>query len=334
MQVKKIGVHGGRAVQQVSLVSSTGVEVDIMNYGGVVRDWRVPVAVGLRSVVLGFETFDPYPQHSPHFGSLVGRVANRIAGAQFELNGETYNVPANEGNFSLHGGPKGLGYQVWDLDPDSVGNRVRFTHHSPDGAMGFPGNVDIEAIYSLEGYKLRLELSATADRDTPISLVQHHYFNLGTGADVLDHKVRINADRYTPVSADLLPTGEIAPVTGTNYDLRSGRTLRSAQGGAIDYDINLCLIEARDPSEPVVSVIGPDGDLSLRLWSDRPGVQLYNGVWTDIKVPGLRGKSYGKHSGLCFEDQAWPGALAHSKFPSIIYGPDRPYSHFCEIEIK
>lgn len=329
-----MGVHGGRAVEQVALVSSTGVEVDIMNYGVVVRDWRVPVADGLRSVVLGFDSFDPYPAHSPHFGSLAGRVANRIAGAAFELDGQRYTLPVNERDYCLHGGPEGLGFQVWDMALDSAGQRVRFTHHSADGAMGFPGAVDFEAIYQLDGNKLRLELSATADRDTPISLVQHQYFNLGTGTDVLDHEVTISADRFTPVMENLLPTGDVLPVDGTVYDLRAGRRLRDDSGRPVDYDINLCLPEGRDISEPLVTARGPDGALTLRLWSDRPGVQFYNGVWTDISVPGLGGKKYDRYSGLCFEDQAWPGALHHANFPSIIYGPDRPYSHFCEIEIK
>lgn len=334
MQVKRMGNFGGQTVEQVSLVSSSGVEVDIMNYGGVVRDWRVPLADGLRSVVLGFDTFAPYPQHSPHFGSLTGRVANRIAGAKFKLDGTTYKLPVNEGKYCLHGGPEGLGRQVWTMEPDSARQRVRLTHHSPDGAMGFPGNVEFEALYTLEGHKLRLDLSARADRNTPISLVQHQYFNLGTGPDVLDHDVRITADRYTQVSRNLLPDGEVLPVDGTIYDLRTGRQLRDASGAACNYDINLCLPEGRNPAEPVVSVTGPDRALTLKLWSDRPGVQFYNGVWTNIKVPGLGGRTYGRYSGLCFEDQAWPGALHHAHFPSIIYGPDRPYQHFCEIEVK
>ena len=328
-----MGVHGGRAVEQVSLVSSSGVEGDILNYGVVVRDWRVPVVGALRSVVLGFETFEPYPVHSPHLGALAGRVANRIGGARFELNGQVYQLPVNERDYCLHGGPEGLGFQVWDMEPDSAGQRVRFRHHSPHGAMGFPGNVEFEAVYTLEANRLRLELSATADRDTPISLVQHQYFNLGAGDDVLGHLVTINADRYTPVSADLMPTGEVASVAGTIYDLRNGGLLRDASGKPNDFDINLCLTEARDPSAPVVQVAGPDGALTLKLWTDRPGMQFYNGVWTDIEFSGLGGKRYGKYSGLCFEDQAWPDAVHHDNFPSIIHGPDRPYSHFCEIEI-
>lgn len=329
-----MGEYGGKPVDQVTLTSDEGVEIDIMNYGVVVRDWRVPVAGGMRSVVLGFDTFDPYPAHSPHLGSLAGRVANRVANASFELDGKTYDLSANEGGHCLHGGPEGLGFQVWDMVPDSAGNRVRFTHHSPDGAMGFPGNVQFEAIYTLDGHRLRLDLRANADRVTPISVVQHQYFNLGTGADVLNHHVQIDADRYTPLGPGLLPTGEILPVEDTPYDLRTSRTLRDATDAPVDYDINLCLTKDRDVHQPAVVARDQNGELTLKLWSDQPGVQVYNGVWTDIAVPGLGGRTYGKYSGLCFEDQAFPDALHHDNFGSILYGPGRDYSHWCEIEIK
>jgi galactose mutarotase-like enzyme len=186
VSVEAFGSYKGQQVDQFKLTSDTGVEVDIITYGVAVRDWRVPVAGGKRSVVLGFDNFDDYPAHSPHFGSLAGRVANRISGASFEIDGKTYRVPANQGSNSLHGGPEGLGLVVWNGEADSAGNRVRFTHHSPDGAMGFPGNVDFTAIYTLSGNRLRLELTAVTDKKTPISLVQHQYFNLGTSDDVLD----------------------------------------------------------------------------------------------------------------------------------------------------
>lgn len=334
MQVTRLGEWAGKAVDQVSLVSSAGVQVDIMNFGVVVRDWRVPVSGGLRSVVLGFETFDPYPAQSPYFGAIAGRVANRITGAQFELDGKTYTLPAGEHGHCLHGGPEGLAHQVWEMEPDSQANRVRFTHFSPDGAMGFPGNVRFEAIYTLEGHRLRLDMSATTDRATPISLVQHQYFNLGTGEDVLDHHVTIDADRFTPLRESLAPTGEVRSVEGTVYDLRRGRTLKDEAGQPVDYDINLCLTEGRDSAEPAVVCAGPDGELTLKLWTAQPGVQLYNSVWTGVTAPGLGGRSYSKHAGLCFEDQAWPDALHHANFPSIITTPDTPYAHWCEIEIE
>lgn len=327
------GTFEGRRVDEAVLESGTGVSVALLNWGVTVRDWRVPVEGTLRPVVLGFETFDPYPQHSPHFGSLAGRVANRIAGARFTLDGETFTLPANLGPNTIHGGPDGLGRTVWNLEPDSAANAVRFTHKSPHGHMGFPGNLDLSATYTLSENTLTLDLFATTDRPTPLSLVQHHYFNLGTGSDVLDHAVKIPATARSAVDENLIPSGALLPVYDTQYDFRAGRTLRDASGAPVPYDVNLVLPTRRASDAPIAEVTGPDGALTLKLWSDRPGLQLYNGVTTDCPVPGLNGRRYGQYSGLCLEDQKYPGALAHAHFPSIIITPDTPYRHRCVIEI-
>lgn len=332
--VETFGDFEGRRVDQFTLRSDTGVEVDLITYGVAVRDWRVPVAGGLRSVVLGFDDFAAYVSHSPHLGSLAGRVANRIGGASFEIDGVTYRVPANAPPHSLHGGPQGLGRIVWEAEPDEAANAVTFTHLSPDGAMGYPGNVAFKAVYALKGNRLRLDLSATTDRKTPISLVQHQYFNLGSGPDVLDHIFQINANAFTETDEDLIPTGAILPVKRTQYDLRTPRTLRDSAGKPVKYDVNLVLDDGRDLSAPVAAVKSPDGALTLRLWTDRPGLQVYNGVNTDIPVPGLHGRRYGNHSGFCLEDQAFPDAVHHSHFPSVWYWPGKDYSHWCEIEIR
>jgi len=333
IEVSTFGEYQGKRVDQFRLVSDTGVSVDIIGYGVAVRDWRVPVAGGERSVVLGFDTFEPYPEHSPHFGSLAGRVANRIKGASFDLNGATYKLPANAGDLQLHGGAEGLGRQVWTGQVDNANNAVRFTHFSPDGAMGYPGNVNFAATYTLSGNKLRLELTATTDRPTPISLVQHQYFNLGTTDDVLDHTIQVNSSAYTELGEDLAPTGAILPSRGTIYDLRQPRTMRDANGAPVDYDIGMALDTGRKHSDPIATVVSPAKDLTLKLWSDRPGVQVYNGVWTDIPVPGLNGKTYKKHAGFCLEDQSFADAVHNPHFPNIIHSPERPYSHWCDIEI-
>ncbi|MFK4811488.1 aldose epimerase family protein [Devosia sp. ZW T5_3] len=331
--VSTFGEHAGKRVDQFRLVSDTGVEVDLIGYGVVVRDWRVPVAGAPRSVVLGFDNFDAYPAHSPHLGSLAGRVANRIKNASFDLDGKTYNLPANAGSLQLHGGEQGLGRQVWDGEVDEANTAVRFTHFSPDGAMGYPGNVNFTATYRLKGHRLLLELTATTDRATPISLVQHQYFNLGTSADVLDHTIQVNSSAYTQLGEDLAPTGAILPSAGTPYDLRQPRSMRDGNGAPVDYDIGMVLDTGRNHADPIATVVGPDQALTLKLWSDRPGVQVYNGVWTDIPVPGLNGKHYGKHAGFCLEDQAFADAVHNPHFPNVIYSPDRPYSHWCEFEI-
>ena len=334
--VKPFGTFEGKDVTQFTLTSATGVEVDIINWGVVVRDWRVPVGGALRSVVLGFESFDDYPAHSPHFGAVAGRVANRIAGASFELGGKTYTVPANEGRNSLHGGPEGLGRQVWEAQADDATNAVVFSLTSPDGAAGYPGTLKLKATYRLDGNRLRLEFGAVTDRPTPLSLVQHQYFNLGTADDVLDHSYRFAVNAITEVDGALLPTGNIIETRpGTQWYFRSPKTLRDSSGAPIGYDGNMVLDEGRDLADPVATVTSPEGDLTLRQWTDRRGLQFYNAMMTDTPAGlGLGGKTYGKYSGFCLEDQAFPDAVHHPHFPSIIITPDRPYTHWCEFEIK
>ncbi len=333
--VKPFGAFGGRRVEQFTLVSASGVEVDILNWGVVVRDWRVPVGGARRSVVLGFDSFAPYPAHSPHFGAVTGRVANRIAGARFTLGGRTYRLVANEGPNTLHGGPEGLGRLVWDAEADDATNTVVFSLVSPHGAMGFPGTVRLTATYRLDGNRLRLEFGATTDRPTILSLVQHQYFNLGSGADVLDHRYQLAAGAYTEVDpADLIPTGNILEAKpGAAEDFRAPRTLRDAAGAPIAYDVNFVLDAGRDPADPVAVVTAPDGSLTLRQWTDRPGLQFYNGVTTDVPVPGLAGRRYGRYSGFCLEDQSFPDAPHHPHFPAIVITPQRPYAHWSEFEI-
>ncbi|UJQ93502.1 aldose epimerase family protein [Mariluticola halotolerans] len=331
--VSAFGEFEGQRVDQAVLQSDAGVVVSLTNWGVNVRDWQVPVAGGMRSVVLGFDSFSPYPEHSPHLGSLAGRVANRIAGSRFELNGKTYDLVPNTGPNHLHGGPEGIGRKVWAMEPDSAANAVKFTLDSPDGAMGYPGNVHFEAVYTLEGKKLKLALSATTDAPTPISLVQHQYFNLGTSDHVLDHHVQLASGARTLLGEGLVPTGEIVPVAGTDYDFRAGKTLYGQDGKPVDYDLNYVLDHGRDLADPVAIVTAPDKDLTLKLWTDRPGLQLYNSVTTDVPVPGLGGKMYKKHAGLCLEDQMFPDAVHHAHFPNIICTPDKPYSHWCDIEI-
>ncbi len=334
--VKPFGTFEGKRVDQFTLTSASGVEVDIINWGVVVRDWRVPVKGGLRSVVLGFDSFDHYPTHSPYFGAIAGRVANRIAGGRFELGGKTYTVTPNEGANSLHGGPRGLSRLVWDAAPDDATNSVVFSIESANGDSGYPGHVRIKATYRLEGNTLRLELGATTDKPTPLSLVQHQYFNLGTSPDVLDHTYWFAAGAYTEVDpVSLIPTGNIIEARpGTQWNFRTPRNLRDTGGNPIDYDGNLVLDTGRDLREPAGIVKSPDGDLTLKLWTDRPGVQFYDSVMMGkLEGIGRGGATYGKYAGFCVEDQAFPDAVNHPHFPDVIVTPDRPYAHWCEIEI-
>lgn len=328
----KIGVYEGRDIVQATLKSETGVRISVMNYGAAIRDWQVPVAGGLRSVVLGFDDFEYYPAHSPHFGAICGRVGNRIGGARFVLAGREYRLPANEGFNHLHGGPRGTSRQIWEMEVLAA-HSVRLSLTSPDGEMGYPGRLDITVTYRLSGNTLRIDFVAEADAPTPVNLIQHNYFNLAGEGDVRDHGVEIAAVGYTVLDDALIPTGEIRPVSNTIYDFRTPRLLRNDSGGPLDCDINLVLPKDRSQSEPVATVFAPDHSLTLRLKTDQPGLQLYTGGNIDTLVPGLGGRRYPRYGGLCLEDQLFPDAVNHPHFPSPVIGPDVPYRHWCEIEI-
>ena len=330
---ERFGEHDGRAVDRFRLVSDSGAEVELISYGAAVTSWRVPVPGGLRPVVLGFADLAAYVESPAHMGAVVGRVANRISGARFAMGGETVALPSNDGRNCLHGGPRGFAHRVWSGEPDGAGNAVRFSLHSPDGEMGFPGAVDVTATWRLEGNRLGLAIDATVDRVTPLSLVQHLYFNLGTGPDVLDHAFRVAASAFTPNTAALVPTGAILPVAGTRWDFRTPRQMRDAGGAPVAYDGNFVLDAGRDPAAPVAEVIAPDGELCLRLWTDRPGLQLYNSPFVTHAFAGPDGRRYGPFSGFCLEDQSLPDALSNPHFPSILHDPERPYSHRCAFEI-
>ena len=329
---KKIGTFEGRDVLEATLSSATGVRVSIISYGAIVRDWQVPVAGGMRPVVLGFDRFEDYPAHSPYFGAIVGRVANRIGGARFSLDGREYKLPANEGPNHLHGGPRGFAKQIWDMEVLSE-EAIRLSLTSPDGDMGYPGRLDVTVTYRLTGNSLRIDFAAKTGAPTPVNIVQHNYFNLAGEGSIRDHKLQVAADAYTVLGEGLIPTGEIRPVDGTHLDFRKPRFLRDEAGDPIAYDNNLVLTAGRDLSAPAAIVIAPDNSLALKLRTDQPALQVYSGNKMNVTVPGLGGRRYPRFGGLCLEDQNYPDAINHPDFPSPVITPEQPYNHWCEIEI-
>lgn len=322
MSIKTIGQFQGEPVQETVLTSDTGVEVTVMSYGAIVRDWRVPVNGEKRSVVLGFPDFETYLKDDANIGAIVGRVANRIGGAQFSVNERTYKLPANVGRDHLHGGPEGFSHKNWKI-VSTTPSQVVLSLHSPEGEMGYPGALDVTATYTLLGYTLNLVMEARATTTTPVSLVQHHYFNLMGHGDILDHVVTIPAQEYTPLSEALITTGEIASVENTRFDFRNGKNFRDSSMQPIPYDINFLLPEGDRLNAPVAMALAPDQSLQLRLWSDQKGLQLYTGEY--LKTP---------YAGFCLEDQALPDAVNKEHFPSILIGPESDYRHWCNIEIK
>lgn len=329
--IETVGTIDGQPVREATLRSDAGVSVRLMNWGGVVRDWQVPVAGGTRRVVLGLENPTDYPQHSPHFGAIAGRYANRIAKGRFTLDGQSYQLPCNNGENHLHGGPQGFGKRFWDLEAD--GAEARLSLVSPAGDAGYPGTLRVTVTYRLDGHRVSIAFHAETDAPTPVNLVQHHYFNLMGAGDVLDHRLTLAADAVTEVDAGLIPTGRLLPVEDTAFDFRRHRTFRAADGTPQAFDHNFGLDRSRDATAPAAVLEAPDGSLTLKLWTDRPGVQVYNGAKVNVGAPGLGGARYGAFAGLCLEDQDFPDAPNHAHFPNTILRPGSAYARTCVIEI-
>ena len=264
---RRVGTYQGREVQEVTLTAEGGLQAQILTFGAVIRDLSLPMAAGGRqSLVLGFPTFDPYPVHSPYFGALVGRYANRIGGGRFTLGGQTHVLDRNEaGTTSLHGGSVGFATRVWDI-ADHSDCHVTLSLLSPDGDQGFPGTLQVTCRYTLwPDNRLEVALRARTDRPTPVNLTQHSYFNLDGGPDVSDHLLAVHADSFTPVGHDKIPTGEVLSVAGTPFDLRQDRRLGDL---AVALDHNFVLLPApADPSRmrPVAELTSLRANLRLRV---------------------------------------------------------------------
>lgn len=320
VELKTIGEFEGLPVVEAVLTSEAGALVSVISYGASVRHWQVYVQDQWRSVVLGYPDFDPYKKDPSYLGAIIGRVANRISGASFSLDGRVYHLEAEGKNYQLHGGPGGIGRRNWNLQKEGD-HAISLSINSPAFEMGFPGEVEFKVVYRLEGHRLHIDMSAWVTEQTPISMVQHSYFNLMGDGDVRDHRLMIDAPAYTVLNGSLVATGEILRVAGTRFDFQQSRPLRGHGDGDDSYDINFVFARGRDVSQAAVEVMAPDGSLTLRLWTDQPGLQLYNAIHLN-------------HRAICLEDQALPNAVNRPEFPSILVSPDQPYRHHCEIEIK
>ena len=328
----------GQTVELFTLTNARGTEVRAMNYGGIIVSLRVPDRAGrFGDVVLGHESLEGYLKASPYFGCIVGRYGNRIAKGQFTLDGRTYHLVTNNGPNHLHGGTKGFDKVVWKAEPAEGADRagVVFTYTSPDGEEGYPGNLAARVTYTLNDRdELALEYFATTDKATPVNLTQHSYFNLaGEGTrDVLDHQVTIDADRFTPVDATLIPTGVLASVTGTPFDFHKATSIGArieqkdeqlVRGGG--YDHNFVLNRKGPGLARVIRVVEPTTGRVMEVSTTEPGVQFYTGNFLDGTVKGKKGTVYNKHHAFCLEAQHFPDSPNHPSFPSTILRPGREY---------
>jgi aldose 1-epimerase len=325
----------GTAVDLYVLTNSSGVKAKLITYGALLTEMHVPDREGKTAdVVLGFDNLDAYLAGHPMFGATVGRVANRIADAKFTLDGKEYKLAANDGPNTLHGGKKGFDKAVWKAEAKEAadGVSVRFTHRSPDGDEGFPGNLDVAVTYTLTNKnELKIDYTATTDKATPVNLTHHSYFNLSGGktADILGHELMLTADKYTPVNDKLIPTGKIESVQGTPLDFTKpaviGARFDQLKGDPIGYDHNYVLPGEGKSLALAARVVEPKSGRVLEMYTTEPGVQFYTGNFLDGKLKGKGGTVYGKHAGFCLEAQHFPDSVHHPEFPSIILQPGKTY---------
>ena len=304
----------GSPVQEVRLRRGA-LAVDIITFGAVLRDLRVAE----RSVVLGCGSLDNYVTTSPHFGAVLGRFANRIARGHLEIDGTSFQLTTNNGRNHMHGGAPGFSRRNWMLVAhDDVSATLRII--ATDGEQGYPGTVQATCRYTLIGDDtLEMTLSATTDAPTAVNLANHSYFNLSGDTTIDDHTVAIFADRYLPLDDESIPTGAIADVAGTRFDLRTPNRLGDAR-----YDTPFVIASAASqPIRPVAHASA--GGLALDVSSTQPSVQFYTGQNIREGVTDRAGKSYAPGAGLCFETQGFPDAPNHDNFPSAILRPGQTY---------
>ncbi len=319
------GTHQGKEVYKVVMRNGKNHEVSVINYGTIITNYIVPDKSGKATdIVLGFDSLEPYTGAHPYFGATIGRFANRIGGASFTIDNVSHSISANEGPNSLHSGPSGLDRKVWDIVSESE-NEVRFSCLSPDGDEGFPGNCKFELTMRLDENSLTMDYTATTDKPTHVNLTNHSYFNLnGEGiATVEDHLFTVFSEKITENDSESIPTGNILPVDGGFYDLRSRSRLsdKLAAFNGMDYDINYILDNGYAKAAEAFS---EKTGITMTLFTDQPGVQFYSGIFLD-DVKGKSGHNYPKHGGFCFEPQRWPDAPNKAGFPSTLLRPGEIY---------
>ena len=322
----------GREVSLFTLSNDHNITVKIITYGGIITSILMPDKYGkIDDIVLGFNSINDYLGEHPYLGALIGRYGNRIAKGRFVLNGKEYTLTVNDGPNHLHGGLIGFDKVIWDATEFQNENEVgvRLTYLSKDGEEGYPGNLNTKVKYSLNDRdELVISYKATTDKPTVVNLTNHTYFNLaGEGSgNVLDHEIMINAQRYTVVSDDLIPTGELKPVKGTALDFSApqkiGARISEVAGG---YDHNYVLEKTGKQLSLAAKVYDPKNGRILEVFTTEPGIQFYTGNFLDGTLTGKAGKPYGKQAGFCLETQHFPDSPNQPEFPSTLLNPGEIY---------
>jgi aldose 1-epimerase len=331
------GRIGDQPIDRIALTNTHGIDVRAITYGGIITSIRTPDRDGtMGDIVLGFDSLDGYLGDHPYFGAIIGRYANRIARGRFTLDGLDYHLATNDGPNHLHGGIKGFDKRVWRAEvlPATAGqSSVVFTYTSADGEEGYPGTLRVEVTYTLnDRNELIVDYRARTDTATHVNLAQHSYFNLAGDGDVLGHELTIDADRYTPVDATSIPTGELAPVEGTPLDFRTS----TAVGARIDrwhpqrptgggYDHNWVLNGSSGTLRHAAHVRDPKSGRTLDVATTEPGLQFYTANSLDGALKGKGGRAYGRRSGFCLETQHYPDTPNQPAFPTTVIRPGQKY---------
>lgn len=335
----------GRAVSLFTLSNAKGMKVSITNYGGIITSILAPDRQGkMADVTLGFDAFEPYIKNPACFGALVGRFANRIENAEFELNGKSYKLYKNDGNNHLHGGKEGFQKKLWNaaIIPDKGQDKLELTYTSQDGEENYPGKLDAKVLYWLdEDGSLGLEYSAVSDKDTIINLTNHAYFNLaGHNAGVItDHILQLNADKFTVINNECIPDGEIRDVKGTPLDFtqfkKIGDGLKDEESceqmkNGLGYDHNFVINSTGKGMQKAAEAYDPKSGRCMEVFTDKPGIQFYTGNFLDGSITGKGGAVYRRRNGFCLETQYFPNSVKHKHFPSPILRAGETY-HFTTI---
>ncbi|WP_338359452.1 aldose epimerase family protein [Yeosuana marina] len=331
------------SIERYTLKNEKGMEVSIMTYGGIITSLKVPNKDHkIEDVVLGFDSLSGYTNPSyvnacPFFGALIGRYGNRIAKGEFALNGTEYKLATNDGPNHLHGGVKGFDKVVWnasEVKSDSTASLV-LSYLSKDMEEGYPGNLNTKVTYTLNNNnELQVVYEATTDKQTIVNLTQHSYFNLSGdfSKPILDNEVTINADKFVPVDATLIPTGELKDVADTPFDFRKAKTigkdieddneqLKRGKG----FDHCWVLNDQNEGMRFAASAYEPTSGRLLEVYTDEPGIQLYTGNFLDGTLPSKQGGTYGHRTGLCLETEHYPDSPNQKDFPSVVLNPGEKY---------
>ena len=328
------GQVDGTDVELYTLTNANGLVLKVTNYGCIITELHVPDRDGkLADIVHGFDTVDDYVKSSPYFGATIGRVANRIKGARFKLEGKTYKLALNNPPSHLHGGKKGWDKVIWtaETSESESGPSIKLTYVSPDGEEGYPGTVNATTTYTLTNdNELRVEMTATTDKTTIVNMAHHTYWNLGgtTSGSIADHELTLSADKYTP---GMPPTGKVKPVAKSAFDFTVakpiGRDLEQAGGKPVGFDHNYVVNGDPHTLRPVARVKDPKSGRVMMLEADQPGVQFYTGNFMDGTTQG-KGATHTQYSAFCLESQRFPNSINVPAWrEEAILKPDQTYKH-------